>query len=281
MKRNVFSLDCMDYMRMLKTTLLLLPVMLCVMLCSLFTSWGVGAAGAEEKNAAVSLFEQANIFHTQGEFQQATEQYSSIISTYGVSGPLLYNLANSYVAAGEVGPAVLNYERALRLVPGDVDIQGNVAQVRKDAGLYRDDQPLQRRLAEMLGADQWLMIAGCAFLCLGLSALLATTGREQGRKALYWLMIGSLAVFLLTLPPAFFRYQDWKIGVVLAEETHLVISPFADAASAGDIKAGRLIRPEREHNDYVLVTTETGKAGWLTKDSFALIADMHGAMTTQ
>ncbi|MCI5137691.1 MAG: tetratricopeptide repeat protein [Candidatus Electrothrix sp. AR1] len=267
MKRNVFSLDCIDCMRMLKTILLL------VMLCLLFSSRVVVAAGAEEKNAAVSLFEQANILHTQGQFQQAAEQYSSIISTYGVSAPLLYNLANSYAAAGQVGPAVLNYERALRLAPGDADIQGNVAQVRKDAGLYRDDQPLHRRLAEMLGADQWLLIAGCAFLCLGLSALLVTTGVGQGQRALHWLMTGSLAVFLLTLPPAVFRYQDWNIGVVLAEDTHLVISPFAGATLAGDIKAGRLIRPEREHNDYVLVTAETGKSGWLAKDSFALVTE--------
>ncbi|MCI5126400.1 MAG: hypothetical protein D3925_18465 [Candidatus Electrothrix sp. AR5] len=265
MKRNVFFLDCMDCTRMLKTTIL--PLMLCL----LMSSWAV--AGGQEKNAAVSLFEQANILHTQGEFQQAAEQYMDIINRYGVSAPLLYNLANSYAAAGEVGPAVLNYERALRLAPGDVDIQGNVAQVRKDAGLYRDDQPLQRRLAEMLGADQWLLIAGCSFLCLGLSALLTTTGVGLRGKALHWLMIGSLAVFLLTLPPAVFRYQDWKIGVVLAEDTHLIISPFADAALAGDIKAGRLIRPEREHNDYVLVTTETGKSGWLTKESFALVTE--------
>jgi tetratricopeptide (TPR) repeat protein len=256
---------------MLKMTIL--PLILLLMLCLLVSFWAV-AGGLEEK-AAIALFEQANILHTQGEFQQAAEQYSSIISTYGVSAPLLYNLANSYAAAGQVGPAVLNYERALHLAPGDADIQGNLAQVRKDAGLYREDQSLHRRLAEMLGADQWLMIAGCAFLCLGLSALLVTTGAGQGgRKGLHWLMTGSLAVLLLTLPPAFLRYQDWQIGVVLAEDAHVVISPFADATPAGDIKAGRLIRPEREHGDYVLITAETGKSGWLAKESFALVTEM-------
>ncbi|MCI5165108.1 MAG: tetratricopeptide repeat protein [Candidatus Electrothrix sp. GM3_4] len=269
-KRNekyIFPLDCM---RMLNTT------SLSIMFCLLVSSWVVTGAGAGEqkKNVAGALFEQANIFHTQGEFQQAAEQYSSIISTYGVSASLLYNLANSYAGAGQAGAAVLNYERALHLDPGDADIQGNLAQVRKDAGLYRDDQSLHRRLAELFGADQWLMIAGCAFLCLGLSALLVTTGAGQGRRALHWLMIGSLVVLLLTLPPAVFRYQDWNIGVVLAEDTHFVVSPFADAALAGDIKAGRLIRPEREHGDYVLVTAETGKSGWLAKESFALVMDM-------
>ncbi|MCI5207796.1 MAG: hypothetical protein D3910_03160, partial [Candidatus Electrothrix sp. ATG2] len=95
----------------------------------------------------------------------------------------------------------------------------------------------------------------------------------QGRRALHWLMVGSLAVVLLTLPPALFRYQDWTIGVVLVDDAHLVISPFVDAAPAGDIKAGRLVRPEREHGEYVLVETETGKSGWLSKVSFALVSE--------
>jgi tetratricopeptide (TPR) repeat protein len=263
----------MDYMRMLKTTLLLL--MLPLLLCLLMST--STPAGGQEKKAALALFEQANILYSRGEFQQAAEQYLDIISKYGVSPSLLYNLADSYAAAGQVGPAVLNYERALRLAPGDADIQGNLAQVRKDAGLYRDDQPLLRRLAELLGADQWLMIAGCALLCSGISALFvtaATAGPGQGKRTLlHWLMTGSLIVVLLTLPPAVFRYQDWKIGVVLAEDAHLVISPFADAAPAGDIKAGRLVRPEREHGDYLLVTTETGKSGWLAKESFALVTE--------
>ncbi|MCI5143434.1 MAG: hypothetical protein D3909_17280, partial [Candidatus Electrothrix sp. ATG1] len=135
------------------------------------------------------------------------------------------------------------------------------------------DQPLYKRLADMLGANQWLMIAGCAFLCLGLSALVATMKAGQGRRALHWLMVGSLAVVLLTLPPAVFRYQDWTVGVVLADDAHLVISPFADAAPAGDIKTGRLVRPERTHGEYVLVETETGKTGWLAQDSFALVSE--------
>lgn len=280
MKRNISPLDRMDdWMRMLKTTLLplILPLLLCLLMSLLMSSWAV--AGGQEK-AALTLFEQANILHSRGEFQQAAEQYRDILRKYGVSPSLLYNLADSYAAAGQVGPAVLNYERALRLAPGDADIQGNLAQVRKDAGLYQDDQPLYRRWAEMLGADQWLMIAGCALLCLGISALFvtaATAGPGQGKRTLLrWLMTGSLVVVLLTLPPAVFRYQDWKIGVVLAEDARLVISPFADATPAGDIKAGRLLRPKRAHGDYVLVKTENGKSGWLARDSFALLTDTPG-----
>lgn len=248
--------------------------------CLLLFCWATNANTSEntsEQRDSITetLFEQANILQTQGEMQQAVEQYLSIIRKHGVSAPLLYNLANSYATAGEVGLAVLNYERARHLAPGDADIQGNLEQVRKDAGLYRDDQTLYKRLAALLGADQWLLIAGCAFFCLGASALLASLITGKGQRNLHWLMIGSLAVFLLTLPPALLRYQDWKIGVVIAEDVHLLLSPFADSVAAGDIKAGRLIQPQPEgvHNEYVLVKTETGKSGWLSKKDFALVTD--------
>ncbi|XCN75111.1 MAG: tetratricopeptide repeat protein [Candidatus Electrothrix aestuarii] len=271
MKPTVFISDFIfDVVQVAKRTSFLLFVPLCCLLLS------VGArADDQNKQAAVALFEQANILSTQGKFQQAIEQYSGLIDKYGVSASLLYNLANTYAAAGQIGPAILNYERALHLSPGDADIQGNLAQVRKDAGLYQEEQSIFRHFVELLGADQWLMIAGCAFLCLGVSVLLATLVAEKKKRGLLqWGATCTLLVVILTLPPAFFRYQDWNVGVVLTEDAHLVISPFADATPAGDIKAGRLIQVEREHGDYVLVKTDNGKSGWLAKDCFALVADI-------
>ncbi|MCI5120874.1 MAG: tetratricopeptide repeat protein [Candidatus Electrothrix sp. AUS4] len=273
MKRTIFISDFIsDVVQGTKWKIFVLFVpVFCLLL-----SAGAGAddQSKQSKQAAAALFEQANILSTQGEFQQAIEEYSGLMDQYGVSASLLYNLANTYTAAGQIGPAVLNYERARLLAPGDADIQGNLSQVRKDAGLYQEEQTLHRRLVGLLGADQWLMVAGCAFLCFGVSALLVTLVAEKKKGGLQWVMLCALLVVLLALPPVFFRYQDWKIGVVLAEDTHLLISPFADAAPAGDIKAGRLIRVEREHGDYAFVRTDNEKSGWLAKESFALVTDM-------
>lgn len=262
MKRNMLSLVLRGILQVA------LPV--------LILSLGTQAVAREQANAA-ALFEQANISFTQGEFEQAITQYTNIINKHGVSASLLYNLANSYAAAGQVGQAVLNYERARHLAPGDADIQGNLEQVRKDAGLYRDDQALHRRLPGLLGADQWLLIAGCSFLFLSIAALLVSLGagkEKKSGKSLLWLMTSALIVCLLTLPLAFLRYQDWNIGVVLAEDSHLLISPFADATLAGNIKVGRLVRPKKEHGEYVLVETENGKIGWLGQDSFTLVISL-------
>ncbi len=232
------------------------------------------SGGAEDP---VALFEQANIAHTRGDYEQAVIQYTAIILKNGASDSLLCNLAGSYAADGRIGLAVLNYERALRLAPGDSAVQADLEQVRKDAGLYRDDRPLYERLAALLGADQWLMLFGFAFLLLAVSALAVNLGAGRARRRdgiLHLITFGSLMVMILTLFPALLRYQAWNDGVVVREDVRLLISPFAESASAGGIKTGRVVRPGRAHGDYVLVEDETGRSGWLAQGDFQLIAEL-------
>ncbi|MEA2116567.1 MAG: tetratricopeptide repeat protein [Thermodesulfobacteriota bacterium] len=225
-------------------------------------------------NSFGNLFEQANIAYTRAEYQQAINHYLTVAGKDGVSAPLLYNLANSYAANEQTGEAVINYERALRLSPGDADIQANLMQVRKDAGLYRDDKPLYERLAELLEADQWLMLSGAAFLLLAITTLAATLVNKFTPAMTRLIIIGSLLVIMTTLPAVLFRYQSWNDGVVVGQEARLLISPFPEAASTGTIKAGRLVRPGKKHGDFVLVQDETGRNGWLDQENSKWIAEL-------
>ena len=225
-------------------------------------------------NSLDNLFEEANIAYTRGEYQQASNHYLTIAGHDGVSALLLYNLANSYAATDQVGRAVVNYERALRLSPGNADIQANLHQVRKDAGLYWDDKPLYERLAELLQADQWLMLSGAAFLLLAITSLAGNLLTQIPPALLRMIIISSLLVCIATLPLSLFRYRSWNDGVVVEQEARLLISPFAEAASTGKIKAGRLVSPGKTHGDFVLVRDESGRSGWLGRDSFELIAEL-------
>ena len=221
-----------------------------------------------------NLFEQGNIAYTRADYQQAINLYLTVADKDGVSAPLLYNLANSYAATGQTGHAVINYERALRLSPGDADIQANLDQVRKDAGLYRDDKPLYERLAGLLEADQWLMLSGAVFLLLAITALVATLLKRIPPAMNRLIIISSLLVIIATLPAVLFRYQSWNDGVVVGQEARLLISPFPEATSTGTIKAGRLVRPGKKYGDFVLVQDETGRNGWLNQENYKRIAEL-------
>jgi len=229
-----------------------------------------GAAPAAEQN----MFERGNQAYTAGDFSVAVQRYLTTAKIHGVSASLLYNLANSYAANGETGEAVLSYEQALRLDHGNGDIRSSLASLRKNKGLYSEDQPFWHRLPKLLGADQWMMIAGISVLLFSCCLLfIALTKEDTGQRIARYTATGVLIVTLLTLPLAVYGYLGWNDAVVLTE-TRLQISPFADAASTGAIKEGRIVRPVKEHNEYVLVTDNSGRKGWLRLDDLGFISKL-------
>jgi tetratricopeptide (TPR) repeat protein len=221
-----------------------------------------------------TLVAQANAAYLKGRYEQAATLYTAVVHEIGISAELLGNLADSYAAAGQIGLAVLNYERALLLAPGNADLRTSLAQLRKDAGLFRA-KSLPEQLAELLGADQWLLISGTAFVLLALTVLVVGV---IGRKRCPWarrLNFLFLTATLLPLPPALLRYQAWQNGVVTAPDARLLISPFAEAEAVGSVKTGSIIRPlHKEHGGYLLVRDENGRSGWIAQTSFQRIANI-------
>lgn len=73
-------------------------------------------------NAAVTK-EEADQAYQANDFAAAIEKYEAILNTEGESADVYYNLGNSYYKEKNIAKAVLNYERALLLNPGDADIR--------------------------------------------------------------------------------------------------------------------------------------------------------------
>src|SRR5690606_3967693 len=58
---------------------------------------------------------------------KAIEVYKDLINSGFEGTSLYYNLGNSYYRTGKIGLAILYYEKALKLSPGDEDIRHNLA----------------------------------------------------------------------------------------------------------------------------------------------------------
>ena len=67
--------------------------------------------------------------YAKGNYQQAIKDYQEILKT-GVSSEIYYNLGNAYYRTDNITQALLAYERALQLSPGDNDIRFNLQYVR-------------------------------------------------------------------------------------------------------------------------------------------------------
>ena len=236
---------------------------------------------------AENTFELGNQAYSRGDFPTAERNYLETAAERGVSASLLYNLANTYAEMGQTGEAILAYEQALRLEHNNGDIRSNLAAIRKQNGLYSEDRPLWQQYTDLLGANQWMMLCGIFFFifsgCLltrSLADVLSGLGQKKEsiiRTARYSAGIALFAA-LVTLPAAIYSYQSWNDGVVLTD-SRLLISPFTAAASAGTIREGRVIRPLKDHNDFVLVRDTSGQKGWLDRKQLGFIKELPGKKT--
>ncbi|HID02539.1 MAG TPA: tetratricopeptide repeat protein [Desulfobacterales bacterium] len=235
--------------------------------CLLFFGQNVCA----DEKAQEDRFQSAASAYSKGDYKKAIEEFE-LLAGNGLSVPLLYNLGNSYAQDAQIGKAILNYERALRLAPGDSDIRGNLELVRKDQGLFQEEQTLGQRFIALLGLNQWIAMATIAsVLFIGIMLFPLSPGRIRSSR--YGLALCCLCVSITACSGAIGQYQQWHDGVVVASDARLRVSPFESAASIGTIQEGRLLRPGKIHKKYVLVVDEAGRSGWLAADAFEAIAN--------
>jgi len=226
-------------------------------------------------------FELGNLAYTQGQYKTAIQHYKAARAQSGLSAALLNNLGSAYAEMGKNGAAILAYRQGLLLEHGNGVLRSNLASLRKKNGLYQEDLPLWQRFTNLLGADQWLLLCGFSFFIFSAGLLAGNliearkttppTGNALLRLAKYFVFLAAVST-VITLPTAISAYQDWNKAVVL-QESRLLISPFATAASRGTIKEGRLIQAINTHNNFVLVTEDSGHKGWLQKKNIGYIKE--------
>ena len=112
---------------------------------------------------------EADSSYVNENYQQAIQQYEQLLKV-GPSAELYYNLGNSYYRMENITRAVLNYERALLLSPGDADIRFNLQLARSktvDKIVPQSEFFLTtwyRSVVNMMSVDEWACVAICCLL---------------------------------------------------------------------------------------------------------------------
>lgn len=113
---------------------------------------------ATESHAVTKV--EADSAYARGEYQQAIKDYEALLKQ-GASADLYYNLGNAYYRSENITRAVLNYERALLLSPGDRDIRFNlqIAQSKTIDRIVPESEMFfftwYRSLVNLMSVDGW------------------------------------------------------------------------------------------------------------------------------
>ena len=111
--------------------------------------------------------------------------YFAASRDYRASASSYYNTAVAQQQAGELGQAILNYERAAAIDPGASDIAANLAVAREEAASIAPETSGWAAFASSLSQNTWSMIAALSLLAiasLGFAQLPKKTRRPHGDR---------------------------------------------------------------------------------------------------
>jgi len=243
---------------------------LLILLFSFDFSFSSPAVSFANDTASIS-FQQGNAAYSRGDYDEAIRIFEKIISTHGFSASVLYNLGNSYAQSNKIGKAILSYERARILAPGDPDITGNLQYIRKAHGIFEAESSLASRCISRLTLDGWSKLAAVFFtlICISLTVALLRKKNEQKR----WILIalGCLILLVFSSVASIINYNSRQVFIVTMPKARILLSPFSTAASIGSIQEGRQLQVKKSHADYYFVTDETGRSGWIPQSAIEAI----------
>jgi tetratricopeptide (TPR) repeat protein len=226
------------------------------------------------------FFREGNEAYSRGEYAQAIEKYQRLTETAGYAPGVLYNLANSHALAGEVGRAILNYERALRLSSSDSDVSGNLQLVKKENGLFPGETSretsLMARFFRLLNLNQWSALIPLSLILLTIF-LVADIRYRFSRQLNIGATVGCLVLLCLATTGTLARYQDFNPSVVISADVKLFISPFDASVTIGAVPEGRLVYPQKNHGNFSYVTDETGRRGWIPSSMIEPVCHQTGS----
>lgn len=169
---------------------------------------------------------EADSAYIRGQYQQAIKDYEMLLKQ-GASADLYYNLGNAYYRSENITRAVLNYERALLLSPGDRDVRFNlqIARAKTIDKIVPESEMFfftwYRSLVNLMSVDAW---AWTALIALALLIVLLLVYLFSDR---IWLRkVGFFGGFVLLILFALSNLFAWQQKQdLLFRKGAIVISP--------------------------------------------------------
>jgi len=236
---------------------------------------------AFKNKSADFLVKMAENQYKKANYTGAATTYEAVLKLNGPSFGVHYNLGNAYFKKNELGKAILNYERALRLNPGDQDARFNleICQARTVDKIDAVGVFLITRWFKSLGnnynSNAWSVIS-LLFFILFLTCLFVYifTRLRRIKKIGFYVGILSLIISILAL---FYASEKYKAAVT--PDQAIIMSPTITAKSSPDesgtdlfpLHEGTKVTLTNEIGSWNEIELQDGNVGWVPSYSLEVI----------
>ena len=225
-----------------------------------------------------ALWQKGNDCYNRKTFDSAVYYYEQIANQHPHNSELFYNLGNAYYRLNKIAPAVLNYERALKIEPGMTDANENLQLTQNRIRNHIQDAgeifflKWWNSMTHPSKSGTWAVTAMIIFLLI-----IAALAMRRFMKLSFevpvqvaWIL-GLLWVWFMTLAvTAASRSCAHTDAVVMQNETPL-LNTAMQGKSITQLPEGTTIAIIDEKENWLQVRIPDGRVGWLQSDQIEKI----------
>ena len=219
--------------------------------------------------------------YIRNDFASAIQIYESLLRK-GESADVYYNLGNSYYKINEIAKAILNYEKALLLQPGNGDIRANLGIARGKTVDKVEVVPeiffvtWTKALINSMSVDSWAIWGIVSFLLLIVSLYFFIFSKQVVLKKVGFIA-GIIFLIVVVMANVFASKQKEEL---LNRDTAIIMSPSVTVRSTPSENGTSLFILHEGHKvnikddsmrDWKEIRLEDGKVGWVPVGSIEII----------
>ena len=228
-----------------------------------------------------TLWDSANAAYNESNYSKAVELYEAILADGEHSAKLYYNLGNAYYKQEKLGKAILNYNRALRLAPGDEDIRHNLEYATEATKDNIEEIPefflisWVRSVRNLMGCNGWTAVS-LILLIIALTGALAYLLAEaiSLRKAGFYTLCVTALLCIIATSFAYNKRQalvNSNEAVIMSTAAPIKSSPDRAATDLFVLHEGTKLTIEESTDGWVEIRIADGRKGWIESSRIELI----------
>ncbi|NQT46084.1 MAG: BatD family protein [Candidatus Omnitrophica bacterium] len=225
------------------------------------------------------LFGEANEAYKAQDYQRAISTYGEILDRGIISVNIYYNLGNTYYKLGELAPAILNYERGLKINPGDAQLIDNLALARSrtvDKITVAGKNYLVWLTERLLGLLPYrsfavfTLVVYLLFMIIAISGLLSRPARPQVFKAAVILGCIFIAGLLLFMTDRYLE-KNRIPAIAMKEEIPVRYGPSEADTIAFNVHSGTKVFITGSEGSWYQIRLESNEGGWVNMEALEKI----------
>jgi tetratricopeptide (TPR) repeat protein len=225
-------------------------------------------------DATTALFAKGNKEYDGGYYQQAAKTYQQILDGGYQSAAVYFNLGNTYYKLDDIPSALLYFEKAHKISPGDEDINFNIRLARSKTTDKLDQVPeffvtaWWHSFILLLSANTLALIGILLFLAgFGILIIYIFTGSTGIKKTSFFsgiilLCLGSVAIFLANRQANYFNNHHQAI--VFTSSVTAKSSPDIAGKPLFVVHEGTKVEVMKTKDSWIEVELPNGNAGWIS-----------------